>query len=208
MNYAFQLTDEQKITQIYEDIAGWFDQNRRKTLEEKAYLELLLSNTKMNPSILDIGCGSGEPIAKFLIEKGCQVTGIDNAAKMIAICRERFPTMEWIQADMRNLSLPRKFDAIIAWDSFFHLGYQAQQAMFSLFRMHLTDKGVLLFTSGSEHGEAYGTMQGHRVYHASLDSADYRLRLEAEGFEVLIHTISDPVCDRTVWLAKQKALPI
>lgn len=202
MNHACQETDEQKIIQIYEDTANWFDQNRRKSLEEKAYLELLLRNIKSNPSILDVGCGSGEPIAQFLIEKGCQLTGIDSAAKMIAICRERFPTMEWIQADMRKLNLARKFDAIIAWDSFFHLGYQAQQAMFPLFRLHLTDNGILLFTSGSEHGEAYGTMQGHRVYHASLDSADYRLRLEAEGFEVLIHTVNDPVCDRTVWLAK------
>ncbi len=209
MNYSFQLTDEQRISPIYEAIADWFDQNRLKTVEEKAYLEQLLSHSKSSPSILDLGCGSGEPVAKFLIEKGCQVTGIDTSARMIAICKERFPTMKWIQGDMKKLDLPQKFDAIIAWDSFFHLGHKAQIAMFPLFRSHLTDEGVLLFTSGSEHGEAYGVMQGHRIYHASFDSAEYRSHLENESFEVLIHTINDPACgNRTIWLAKQKAVSI
>lgn len=95
---------------------------------------------------------------------------------------------------MRTLCLTQKFDAIVAWDGFFHLGHQAQKAMFTLIKSHLIDECVLLFTSGSEHGEAYGLMQGHRIYHASLDSADYRARLEDEGFEVLIHAVNDPAC--------------
>jgi SAM-dependent methyltransferase len=32
-------------------------------------------------SVLDLGCGTGQPIARFFIEKGCAVTGIDVAAR-------------------------------------------------------------------------------------------------------------------------------
>ena len=195
--------DEDNICDIYENIAGWFDQNRQKTRIERFYLETLLANVKPCPLLLDLGCGSGEPIARFLIENGCKLTGVDSSAAMIAMCKKRFPAMEWIQADMRNLCLSQQFDALIAWDSFFHLGQSAQRSMFPIFASHLTHQGLLLFTSGSENGEVYGTMNGHRVYHASLDSAAYRALLEAHGFEVLIHRVNDPACGgRTVWLSK------
>src|SRR4051812_18321088 len=144
------------IARVYEKLAAWFDQNRSKTLLEKPYLTALLEKVRPNPSVLDLGCGSGEPIARFLIEAGCQLTGVDGSAAMIALCRQRFPQMEWMQADMRELHLGRKFDAIIAWDSFFHLSGQDQRAMFAIFLSHIDQGGVLLFTAGFEQGEEYG----------------------------------------------------
>ena len=50
-----------------------------------------------------------------------------------------------------------------------------------------------------------GTYQGEPLYHASLDSAEYRALLNAQGFEVLAHVIEDPNCGgRTIWLAQFK----
>ncbi|MCU0354969.1 MAG: class I SAM-dependent methyltransferase [Cytophagales bacterium] len=194
--------NDRGIGNVYEDIADWFDQNRDKRLIEKAYLTSLLEKINPNPTILDLGCGSGEPIARFLIEKGCTVTGVDGSAKMIAMCKERFPQMEWIRSDMRELNLGRKFDAIIAWDSFFHLSVDDQRNMFPVFDSHVAPGGTLLFTSGTENGEVYGQMEGHKVYHASLDSKEYRSLLKQYGFEVLIHAVNDADCgNRNVWLA-------
>jgi SAM-dependent methyltransferase len=31
------------------------------------------------PAVLDLGCGSGEPMARHLIEQGCDLTGMDTA---------------------------------------------------------------------------------------------------------------------------------
>jgi 2-polyprenyl-3-methyl-5-hydroxy-6-metoxy-1,4-benzoquinol methylase len=36
-------------------------------------------------AILDVGCGGGIPIAKYLVEKGFRVTGIDSSEKMIRL---------------------------------------------------------------------------------------------------------------------------
>ncbi|MBD2703032.1 class I SAM-dependent methyltransferase [Spirosoma sp. BT702] len=189
----------------YEAIADWFDQNRTKILFEKPYLEILLQHCQSNTSVLDLGCGTGEPIARYLIEQGCYVIGVDNSLNMIAMCRKRFPNMEWIVADMTKVSLPQKFGAVVAWDSFFHLPHDAQRAMFPIFASHTADGGILLFTSGTEQGIAYGEMNGHTVYHASLDSAEYQSLLEANGFDVVIHKINDETCgNRTVWLAQKK----
>ncbi|WP_420148947.1 class I SAM-dependent methyltransferase [Spirosoma sp.] len=193
------------IGKLYEDIADWFDQNRSKQLIEKSYLDVLVTRIKPAPSVLDLGCGSGEPIARYLIEQGCQITGVDGAASMIAMCQKRFPNMEWIRADMRGLRLERRFDAVIAWDSFFHLDQDAQRSLFPVFANHTRNGSVLLFTSGSDHSVAYGEMNGHTVYHASLDTAEYQSLLEENGFDVLIHAINDVNCGgRTVWLAKRR----
>lgn len=197
---------DQGIRNVYENLADWFDQNRDKRLIEKPYLTALLQAIKSNPAVLDLGCGSGEPIARFLIEQGCKVTGVDGSSNMIAICQKRFPHMEWIQADMREIYLNRKFDAIIAWDSFFHLSGNDQRNMFPVFASHIAPGGTLLFTSGTENGEVYGEMEGHKVYHASLDSEEYHSLLKHHGFEVLRHTINDAACgNRNVWLAIQNS---
>jgi cyclopropane fatty-acyl-phospholipid synthase-like methyltransferase len=46
---------------------------------------------------LDLGCGAGEPIARYLIDAGCRVTGVDASSAMVALCSERFLGMDWSQ---------------------------------------------------------------------------------------------------------------
>jgi hypothetical protein len=77
--------------------------------------------------------------------------------------------------------------------------------VFSVFRLHAAEKAALIFTSGPHHGEAIGTYQGKPLYHASLNPAEYRLLLEAHGFEVVAHASEDRTCGgHTVWLAQLK----
>jgi hypothetical protein len=62
---------------------------------------------------------------------------------------------------------------------------------------------ALMFTSGPAEGEAIGTLEGEPLYHASLAPAEYRERLDEEGFEMVDHTAEDATCGgRTVWLAR------
>jgi hypothetical protein len=104
---------------------------------------------------------------------------------------------------MRTLSLARRFDGILAWDSFFHLCPDDQRRMFPIFRHHAAARAALMFTSGPAHGEAIGSYKGEPLYHASLDAAEYRALLSANGFEVMAHMVEDPNCGHhTIWLAK------
>ncbi|MFW2076033.1 class I SAM-dependent methyltransferase, partial [Acinetobacter gerneri] len=68
----------QKIIQIYQKYGRDWTELRGDYLYEKAWLDrflALLPSTDAN--VLDLGCGSGQPIAAYLIENGCQVTGVD-----------------------------------------------------------------------------------------------------------------------------------
>jgi SAM-dependent methyltransferase len=196
---------ETEVAAGYEAIADWFDQNRDKTLFEREYLSNILARMPKGGALLDLGCGTGEPIAKFFIGHGIRVTGIDIAPRMIAFCRARFPTHTWRVGDMRGLALGATFDAVLAWDSFFHLTQEAQRGMFAVFARHAAPGASLAFTAGPEAGEAYGTMEGRRFHHASLSPDEYRALLDAHGFKVVAHKAEDPDCGgRTVWLAQKE----
>jgi trans-aconitate methyltransferase len=153
--------------------------------------------------VLDVGCGSGEPIARYLVEQGHDVTGVDSSPELIAFCTASFPDRAWHVADMRTLALARRFDGVLAWDSFFHLCPDDQRRMFPIFRQHAAPRAALMFTSGPAHGVSIGSYGGEPLYHASLDAAEYRALLNANGFEVVAHMVEDPNCGyHTIWLAQ------
>ncbi|MEL6958057.1 MAG: methyltransferase domain-containing protein [Pseudomonadota bacterium] len=196
------------ILRTYDTGAEVFARERNRTLFEKANLDRMLGVTPRNDGprrLLDLGCGPGVPIARYLAERGMAVTGVDGAAGMITLFRQNLPDAEAIHADMRTLDLGPRFDAILAWHSFFHLPPDDQRAMFDIFARHAAPRAALMFTTGPEAGEAYGHAAGGPVYHASLSPDEYRDCLDKAGFNVLAFRPDDPECDRsTVWLARAR----
>jgi trans-aconitate methyltransferase len=192
------------IIGLYERHARAFDAERGRSLFEKAWLDRFAALLPAGGSVLDIGCGSGEPIARYLIEHGFKLIGIDSSPAMIAMCRDRFPDQTWRGGDMRQLALEQNFDGLIAWNSFFHLSHEDQRRMFPIFRAHAAVGAGLLFTTGPSHGEASDRHCGEPLYHASLGEAEYRSLLDENGFAVVKHLAEDPVCrGDTVWLARK-----
>ncbi|HEY4943686.1 MAG TPA: methyltransferase domain-containing protein [Rhizomicrobium sp.] len=196
-------SDSERIVGLYQRHAQAWAADRGNRLVERAWLDRFAGLVPAGAAVLDIGCGCGEPIARYLIERGHAVSGVDSSPEMIAMCRSRFPSGDWQVADMRMLSLEHVFGGIVAWDSFFHLCHDDQRRMFPVFRKHAAKDAALMFTSGPAHGEAIGRLKGEPLYHASLDAEEYRALLEAHGFDVAAHVAEDPDCDRhTIWLAK------
>lgn len=193
-----------KVYEVYEKIIDWFDDARTKSLMESEYLNLIVKTIPQEGSILDLGCGTGEPIAQFFIEKGFKVTGVDGSKKMIELCKKRFPSERWVVYDMREINLHQQFDAILAWHSFFHLDHDSQRNMFKVFESHIKPGGILAFTSGDEEGEVWSDNGGQQLYHASLSTKEYNSLLESSSFKVLVHKVRDPECgEATVWVAQK-----
>ena len=76
---------------IYRRHAAAFDRQRPRVLSERGWLDRFLALLPDGASVLDLGCGMGEPIARYLIARGCRVTGVDTSQPMLALCRTRFP---------------------------------------------------------------------------------------------------------------------
>jgi SAM-dependent methyltransferase len=194
------------IIPTYDRVGPSWAETRDCRLIEKRWLDRMLSIAPRHVGkwrVLDLGCGAGRPIASYLAERGAEVTGIDAAQAMIQLFQRAVPDARAYHLDMRGLALGETFDAILAWDSFFHLSPEDQRTMFGVFAAHAAPRAALMFTSGFESGTAIGDVEGERVYHASLDPAEYRQLLEAAGFEVVSFVPDDPDCTgHCVWLAR------
>ncbi|WP_416896887.1 MAG: class I SAM-dependent methyltransferase [Minwuia sp.] len=203
------MTDPTAITiDTYRRHVAAFNRDRDRSLFERSWLDRFLAAMPEGRRVLDIGCGMGEPIARYLIDKECQVTGVDTSPGMLDLCRSRYPEHEWIEADMRTLDLGRSFDGLIAFDSFFFLTWAEQPEMFPVFAAHAAPGAPLLFTSGPEYGEAFSIFEGEPVHHASLAPETYRELLDGNGFDVIDFVPEDPDCNgHSVWLAKRRYDP-
>src|ERR1700691_6197232 len=162
------------IIDLYERHAHDYVADRGRELgSERGWLDRFTELLPQGATILDLGCGSAEPIARHLIEQGFAVDGVDTSPTLIALCRSRFPDRRWHIADMRTFAAEQTFHGLLAWDSFFHLSGDDQRGMFSVFR-RLAGRGtVLMFTSGPSHGEIVGSYRGEPLYHASLAAEEY-----------------------------------
>ncbi|MEK6734476.1 MAG: class I SAM-dependent methyltransferase [Pseudomonadota bacterium] len=195
------MTDRNKdnVYKSYDKMFNWFDEHRSRDLFEKPYLDLAISYLKPNAKILDLGCGMGEPIGKYFIDNGYQLTGIDGSSKLIDLAKARFPKGQFMVGDMREVSLKEKFDLVLAWNSFFHLSKDDQRLMFKIFEDNINSGGVLMFTSGPSDGEVWSDNGGEMIYHASLDPEEYKKLLAEHNFEIVKYVIED---GGGVWVAK------
>lgn len=173
--------------------------------DERPHLERFAAALPKGGQVLDLGCGSGRPVADWLIGQGFRLTGVDASPGLIARCRAAFPEHEWRVADMRGLDLGRRFDGVLAWYSSFHLTAEAQTAMAAVYARHLRPGGVLMFIGGPERGVAMGTWMGQPLHHASLDPAEYRAGLEQAGLVDIEEAALKPGTDdpARVWTARR-----
>ncbi len=194
-----------RIIGHYEKHAAAWDRDRQNLgWNDKVWHDRFIDRLGTNAGVLDLGCGQGRPVAQHMIERGLRVTGVDSSPTMISFCRDRLPDQEWIVADMRHLALGRRFDGILAWDSFFHLNHDDQRRMFAVFAEHTSVGTILMFNTGPQHGEGVGEYGGDPLYHASLSPAEYEALTVRFGFRVLQHATNDAQAGgRTVWLCQR-----
>ncbi|HIX92474.1 MAG TPA: class I SAM-dependent methyltransferase [Firmicutes bacterium] len=133
--------------------------------------------------ILDVGCGCGRPIAGYLAGQGFNVVGIDISESMIKAARsEHIAGCEFIVSDFLDYDSDTKFDAVIAFDSLWHIPHENQRAIYPRLAKLLKIGGRLLFTHGKRDGSVEGEMFGARFYYSALDAQEAVALLERNGF--------------------------
>lgn len=191
-----------RIAELYQRHASAFDAARRGSFPERTWLERFERMLPRNAELLDLGCGGGEPIARFLVDHGHRLTGVDTSATLVNLARTRFPRHKWIEADMMRFGGDSgAYDGILAWCSLFHLEVNQQEKLIRRIGIWLRKSGVAMFNTGPAHGVAMGEFEGEELYHASLSQNEYRAVLAESGLTVVNHVSEDASCGGfTVWL--------
>ena len=191
-----ELASAREATQaVYTRRAEGWDRHRHKSLIERAWFDRFFARLPQGGSILDLGCGAGEPLAAYVLDSGFELTGLDYSAPMLELARQRYPAAAWVQGDMRSLPFDQAFDGIFSWDGSFHLARDEQRQLLTDLALLVKPGGALMLTVGHEDGEVLGVVEGERVYHSSLDPDEYRERLDTLGFTDIVFVAEDPECD-------------
>ena len=93
------------IVAHYEHHALSWDADRRAAgWTDKPYIERFLEALPTDATVLDLGCGGGDPVALHMTARGFHVTGVDSSPTLISLCQNRMPDQWWIAADWRSAS--------------------------------------------------------------------------------------------------------
>lgn len=138
------------LTLLYDELADVYAAGRH-LFDTTPVLTAFAQHVPERAQVLDVGCGAGEPTARYFVDRGCQVTGIDLSTRMLALAQQRVPEANFERMDMRRLDFPAEsFDAIIAIYTVFHLPRAEHLALFAGFNRVLKPSGVLLLTLATQ----------------------------------------------------------
>lgn len=86
---AAQLAAPDMIRDSYNAIALSWDANGRAFYgREPEYVDMLPGGIPGGSRVLDPGCGTGRPIAEYVLSKGYRVTDVDQAEALLAMARD------------------------------------------------------------------------------------------------------------------------
>jgi len=129
-----------RSARLYDAVYSWKDYAREAELVHEA----VQARKPGASTLLDVACGTGAHLAEFRRWYRCE--GVDLEPKLLAVARERLPDVPLGEAEMRDLDLGRRFDAVTCL--FSSIGYMLsvedlRRAVAAMAR-HLEPGGVLV----------------------------------------------------------------
>ena len=175
-------TSYDKIAEHY--TAEYFDELSGKPFDCDLLTRFALS-LGAGARVCDIGCGPGH-IARYMDDRGLDVTGVDLSPAMVATARRLNPGMTFETADMLELPFAdQRFAGIAAFYSLIHIERALlPRALAELYRV-LAPEGRLLVTFHAGEGEIHrDEWFGHSVaVHVTLfTAAEMSKAMENAGF--------------------------
>ena len=134
-------------------------------------------------AVIDLGCGSGLPITKALVNECPDVYGIDASPSLVEAFRHNLPGIPVAcESVADSLFFNRMFDGVVAWGLMFLLLPEGQQSLIQRMADILVPGGRLLFTAPVNALVWNDAMTG--LESRSLGAAEYRRLLLAAGLPV------------------------
>lgn len=171
----------------YDQIAASYSEDREKFdnwNELNDFCDLIPADAR----VLDVGCGTGIPIAKYLVERNYALVGIDLSLEMIAAARKNVPRAEFFRMNMIDLDLPTaSFDGLVACYSLFHVPREQHRRIFELFRDVLKPSGCMLVSIGSSDWEGTEEYYGVEMYWSHYSPEQTAAIISDCGFRLIFN---------------------
>ena len=179
------MIDSTLIATGYDRIARLYA-GRRDWQSSTPHLQRLNERLAKDSLILDLGCGAGLPVDRWLVDHGHRVIGLDISREMLALARRNVPQATYQQRDMANLKEgDYVVDAVVCFFALFHVDRSRHGRLLRCVRSYLPRDGLLLLTTGRTDWEGEEGFLGAKMAWSHFDRATNRSLIEAAGFEIL-----------------------
>jgi cyclopropane fatty-acyl-phospholipid synthase-like methyltransferase len=143
LSTSFRIVVEAGYDRVAERYLASKDPEDPTTL---AALEELSRGFSPGAGVLDLGCGAGVPVTRWLARRFA-VTGVDVSARQLELARRHIPRANLIKADMIDLSFEAEsFDAVVAFHSIIHVPRAEHPALLGEIRRWLRPGGAFVAT--------------------------------------------------------------
>jgi cyclopropane fatty-acyl-phospholipid synthase-like methyltransferase len=168
----------------YDHVAADF--NSARLAESAGELAPLLEVLVPGSTVLDLGCGTGVPIAHALARTHT-VVGVDMSREQLALAHRQVPSASLIRGDMSTVAFRlASFDAVVSFYAIFHLPLSEHASLIARIGAWLKPGGYLVATFSPNREEGYTEdFFGAEMYWSNLSLPESRALLEQNGFEIL-----------------------
>lgn len=154
---------------------------------EREYLDTLLSAAPLGTTILDLGCGTGRPMAEHIVAQGRRVLGVDQAQALLEIARDHLPTERWVLSTMQAFEPDEPCHGALLWDSLFHVPRHEHEPILRKVVGALPSGARLMLTvGGSAHPAFTDTMFGQTFSYDSNTPEESEQILACLGCRIVI----------------------
>ncbi len=192
-----------KIAKIYH--------SQRTIYPNKALLDKISNRLKKGSKVLDLGCGAGVPVSKFLVNNGFQVTGIDFSKNMVSLARENVPAARFKKMDITQLRFEdNSFDAAVSFYALIHVPREKHAKIYRALLRILKPGGIILFNPcGTIAWEGYAEdYLGTRMFWSHYSPRKTLAIIKKAGFEIIWNRILKLGGEKQFWvLAQNKKHP-
>ncbi|WP_328608451.1 methyltransferase domain-containing protein [Amycolatopsis sp. NBC_00345] len=172
--------------ELFDAVGAGYDEVFGQRAVAETAVRQLLGSLPPEARVLDIGSGTGRPVADALAAAGHRVTGLDVSAVMVELARSRVPQAEFVQADVREWqSEPESWDAVCAFFSFLQLPRADTEAVLADIARWLVPGGQLVLVTVPMDVEGLRVpFLGHHIEVTSFAEPDLVDRVRASGLDV------------------------
>jgi ubiquinone/menaquinone biosynthesis C-methylase UbiE len=174
------------------------------------WLEKLLHALPPGSSLLDLGCGSGDP-ASILIAQQHHITGVDLSGEQIKRARRNVPSGTFLHADAASIRFPdASFDAVVSFYTLEHIPRNEHASLLGAIHRWLRADGLLLVSL--EAGEAEGIVGewlGVPMFFSCFDPETMVQMIQFAGFEIVETAVENLIEQGTetpyLWVLARKS---
>lgn len=123
--------------------------NQRSIYPNKKLLLKFIKYLPKNSRVLDLGCGAGVPVSKFLADNRYKVTGIDFSDGMLRLARKNVPKAKFLKMDMTKLRLKENsFDGAVSFYAIIHVPREKHSRIYRGIHKILKNNAIILANAG------------------------------------------------------------